>query len=93
MVEKVKFYEAKRITKEMKECLDALRIMYPKARTYEGVLLSVLLEFEKLFDKTHGKVIIPKNIQDRYSEEREATFGKKIPDSIDWSEKEVIYHG
>jgi len=84
------FYESKSITKTMKECLDALRKMYPREKDYEGILLSVLLEFEHLFYNKHTK--FSRQIINKYNEKRIDLQGKKLPDSIDWADKKVEYN-
>jgi len=81
-----KFYEATTITKTMKACLLALRKMYPKETTYEGVLYSVLLEFQKLYDDDY----IKEDWKD-WLKLRKEIFRIGFPDKIDWSEFIVLY--
>lgn len=85
------FYEAARVTKVMKECLDALKVMYPKERNYEGILLSVLCEFEKIFEyKVPSKRIMSKVHLLNYNEDRKNTFGIGVPKLIDWNSRRIV---
>ncbi len=80
------FYEATSVTKTMKDCLRALRKMYPKEKSYEGVLYSVLLEFQKLYDDGY----IKEESKD-WLKLRKKIFRIGFPDKIDWSECVVLY--
>ena len=89
MVER--FYEAVSVTKLMKECLDALKVIYPREKDYEGLLLSVLCEFEKIFEyKVSSRRIMPRVHLLKYDKDRKETFGVGIPRFIDWNSRQII---
>jgi hypothetical protein len=78
------FHEHTYITPIMKKCFEQFKRMYPRAKTYNDILLSILLEFQQMFINPHTKKFDSNDIRS-YSKQRLDLHGQKLPVDIDWT--------